>query len=747
MQSKSGRSLSDNGHSISAWHPLQAESPVEPCEFGANEIPRPECQPDSYRQEWQRLFEGPGIHHNSQEVGLRGQLRSSRFRSIYWKLYLRCLPEDRSLWLEHIQCQRNNYKSVKEKHITNPHEEEKGQDLSVNNPLSQEDESPWNKFFQDKELKMIIQQDVTRTFPEILFFQDASVQEMMADILFCFARENEHLLYRQGMHELLAPILFVLHCDHQALQHASDVNKPTETLCILLDPKFIEHDAYSTFSKLMETAEPWFSHFEKDTPQMVKGPVAVPFARPQDGSPPIAIVTKLNRINDTILKKHDPELHVHLGRLEIAPQIYGIRWVRLLFGREFALQDLLALWDAIFADGRSLSLVDYIFVAMLQHIRDALLSSNYQMCLGLLMKYPPAGDIHHLVRKALFLRDPKQHPRPANYLLTQNLEPARITGVITQGDHLSRDAFKSTSVNKVSAGILNFTRKLIGPPSPVMGPTPRYQQSYPQPQPHPSYSQPQQTTNPLQSQQPNVQPQTQPPTRILKSESVPSHLSKGTLCGESSSSPSSESLAHDESTSVSPPSQASRHDGVLGAIGRSRQHSQATRDQELQLQSELSRLQGHANELHTMCCYCAQKMENHLVTIEDAIFREKLERADELLVALAGLKQIKDILRGTLTFNQSELEGHGDIAITDNHYCADTLQAHSANGTHKDDHKGEQHQDEVFTSQTSFPSPVEMIIRDRESAAEAVEISAVCESAGQRHPRADPLWQVESSPD
>ena len=61
------------------------------------------------------------------------------------------------------------------------------------------------------------------------------------------------------------------------------------------------------------------------------------------------------------------------------------RWVRLLFGREFPLQDLLALWDAIFADGRSLSLVDYIFVAMLQHIRDACKSLLCLLALFLLV--------------------------------------------------------------------------------------------------------------------------------------------------------------------------------------------------------------------------------------------------------------------------------------------------------------------------------------------------------------------------
>ena len=46
------------------------------------------------------------------------------------------------------------------------------------------------------------------------------------------------------------------------------------------------------------------------------------------------------------------------------------RWIRLLFGREFPLPSVLEMWDAIFADGPSLSLVDYICVAMLMHIRE-----------------------------------------------------------------------------------------------------------------------------------------------------------------------------------------------------------------------------------------------------------------------------------------------------------------------------------------------------------------------------------------
>lgn len=38
------------------------------------------------------------------------------------------------------------------------------------------------------------------------------------------------------------------------------------------------------------------------------------------------------------------------------------RWLRLLFGREFSLLDLLALWDAIFAEGKLFALTNYVVV-------------------------------------------------------------------------------------------------------------------------------------------------------------------------------------------------------------------------------------------------------------------------------------------------------------------------------------------------------------------------------------------------
>ncbi len=51
---------------------------------------------------------------------------------------------------------------------------------------------------------------------------------------------------------------------------------------------------------------------------------AQPFARPQDMNPSNVIVTKLTRIQDYLLKKWDSDLHTHLEKMDIPPQIYGM---------------------------------------------------------------------------------------------------------------------------------------------------------------------------------------------------------------------------------------------------------------------------------------------------------------------------------------------------------------------------------------------------------------------------------------
>ncbi|XP_043546125.1 TBC1 domain family member 5 isoform X2 [Chiloscyllium plagiosum] len=643
----------------------------------------------SYSKEWEELFGHSNYFARIRLKGINGQLRSSRFRSVCWKLFLDVLPEDKKQWLNKIMELRSHYEQIKEIHITNPRKAAGQQDLVVNNPLSQDEGSLWNKFFQDKELRAMIQQDVTRTFPEMQYFQQECVRQILTDILFCYARENEQLLYKQGMHELLAPLVFILHCDHQAFSHASETANPSEEMKALLNPEFLEHDAYAMFSQLMDTAEPWFSSFEREVRKGKEEMVtAVPFARPQDMGPSLAIVSKVNRIQDQLLKKYDTELYMHLNRLEIAPQIYGIRWVRLLFGREFPLQDLLVIWDTLFADSVTLDLVDYIFVAMLLYIRDILIASNYQTCLRLLLHYPSVDDVHSLIQKALFLRDPKNNPRPMNYQFQQNLDYYRTRGAEIVNKTRTGAKVAPLNINKVSSSLMNLGRKLINPAILVGGTSgfPVGTNCSSNPPTHPS-SHKALAEHTQQHQQ----------QRMMKSESMPVQLSKGqVVTGDDakacihvetitelpghgathvSSSPSTESLPTAKDNTASPPFSTAKKDSFFNTISRSRSHSKSMggrKDVDDELEAQVSFLQGQLNDLEAMCKFCAKMMNVHICKIQEVILKENLQKEDEVLVSLAGLKQIKDILKGSLRFNQSQLEAeeNEEITIADNHYCS-----------------------------------------------------------------------------
>ncbi|XP_015262522.1 PREDICTED: TBC1 domain family member 5-like [Gekko japonicus] len=372
----------------------------------------------------------------------------------------------------------------------------------------------------------------------------------------------------------------------------------------------------------------------------------------------------------------------------------GRRWVRLLFGREFPLQDLLVIWDALFADSITLDLVDYVFLAMLLYIRDALISSNYQTCLGLLMHYPPIGDVHSLILRALFLRDPKRNPRPVIYQFRQNLDYYKACGADFMNKTRVGARVAPLNINKVSNSLLNFGRKLISPALvsgsvtvPVAGSSSSFSSS---------------SAVPIRSTVDLSQQQQQ--QRMMKSESVPVQLSKGDVVTGSdpqgsvpvqnlsavqatvatathgqgsknvSSSPSIESLSGAREYTGSPPLSAAKKESFFSTISHSRSQSRSMskKESEEELEAQISFLQGQLNELEAMCNYCAKMMNTHLGNIQEVILQEHLEKEDEILVSLAALKQIKDILKGSLRFNQSQLEAEENeqITIEDDHYCS-----------------------------------------------------------------------------
>jgi TBC1 domain family protein 5 len=139
--------------------------------------------------------------------------------------------------------------------------------------------------------------------PDNVYFRQPATQNMMLDILFVWCKMHPDIGYRQGMHEVLAPLLWVIERD--AVETTATHSDTDHTLENILDSRYIEHDTHTLFSLIMRTAKSFYAPADsestsKETPMLMRS----------------------SKIFDTYLPKVDPELHAHLVELEIVPQIF-----------------------------------------------------------------------------------------------------------------------------------------------------------------------------------------------------------------------------------------------------------------------------------------------------------------------------------------------------------------------------------------------------------------------------------------
>ncbi|OJT12238.1 TBC1 domain family member 5 [Trametes pubescens] len=269
------------------------------------------------------------------------------------------------------------------------------------------------------ELRKTILQDVERTFPDMAYFRDAEVQAELTNILFLYSIMHTDIGYRQGMHELLAPLYYAIDYDSITPETKGDIDPALKDFCA---HQWVAADAWLLFTAVMKGAGRWYEWQEGKTqpessplPSHVQLNVSTNNAQVKPYIAPI--VEACNRVQSVFLKGVDPELWKSMQSAGIEPQIYGIRWLRLLFTREFNMQDAMVLWDGLFAVDPSFDLALWICVAMLVRIRNKLIPSDYSTQLTYLLRYPgdaaAAGGsheetpVHHatlLLRQALTLQ-------------------------------------------------------------------------------------------------------------------------------------------------------------------------------------------------------------------------------------------------------------------------------------------------------------------------------------------------------
>eukprot|EP00127_Corallochytrium_limacisporum_P000198 Clim_evm15s7 gene=Clim_evmTU15s7 len=300
-------------------------------------------------------------------------------------------------------------------------------DPLLDNPLSQADSSSWQHYFNDRQLRDTIVMDVERSFPDLAAFRSERVQKMMLCILFVYCKETERAYY-QGMHDLLAPLIVILVLNTEKMDKLGD-----DDLTRILDPNFVEADCFAAFVKLMDMMYVFFTHAHHEPQKGMladSAPDAKAPGKDRFGSVKSALLEKLDQLFHEELRKFDGTTYRHLRLLDIEPQIFGLRWIRLLFGREFHLDQLLLLWEWILSPG-SVQWADEIFLSMIICIRDGLLRSDASGAMQLLMRYPQVDSVEPIANLAYTIRI---HPaRVVKYLQLQDSKRKTVAAGGTTG--------------------------------------------------------------------------------------------------------------------------------------------------------------------------------------------------------------------------------------------------------------------------------------------------------------------------
>lgn len=155
-----------------------------------------------------------------------------------------------------------------------------------------------------------IEQDVKR-LPDEANYHEKRIQLLVLDVLFIYCKMHPGRGgYRQGMHELLAPIVHVLEQDSVNRESLVETASLDVAMLETLDSVYVEHDAYALFSKLMERAQYFYEVTD-----------AAPGTQSFQAASS-SIVERSKHVHEVLLHKIDPDLAAHLTNFEILPQIF-----------------------------------------------------------------------------------------------------------------------------------------------------------------------------------------------------------------------------------------------------------------------------------------------------------------------------------------------------------------------------------------------------------------------------------------
>ncbi|KAF1334697.1 Alpha-1,3-mannosyltransferase, partial [Globisporangium splendens] len=356
----------------------------------------------------------------------------------------------------------------------------------------------WAQYFNDETLLYEINTDLDRLYPagnEELFQKD-EYRSILRHVLFVWCKLHPDVSYRQGMHDVAAVVLFSFLCKRRTMAADDESNPFSEEDATPAEyelPETAEADTFLVFEAVMLYLKPFYeivppspptaevgnegqrpssqsngeprlfanySVKENDDPNSLFGDSSSnaslspshSYANSNGASNAKRKLPALHRmcanIQYELLQQKDPQLYYHLQNLDIVPETYCLRWLRLLLAREYVFDDLLQVWNAMIQDQdrpdikfpavvanneeclqalprlvaidtddsswMGFPLLRFICVAKLLHLSKQLRAADNTGCWRLLMHSAPADgptsedepSVRELIRFAHVLRNP-----------------------------------------------------------------------------------------------------------------------------------------------------------------------------------------------------------------------------------------------------------------------------------------------------------------------------------------------------
>ena len=345
---------------------------------------------------------------------LIGTIENEHIRHLIWNLYLN--KEEFS----NIKTIKDYFYKRKEKF---ENFEKKIKSVKVKNfsgdPLGNNENSEWKVFFEETEVKKILNLDIIRTFPDKNLFKEKYILNILTNTLVMWSLDNSKLSYRQGMNEICAIIIISLYPYYNIKEKYNFIDEkklnellenPEKNYKELYKYNYnnitFEFDIYELFFLLMKngvkTLYETIESKDQDkyiNPDAYKKYELFQFKVDNENEAEIKTNKLIQRCDDIIKKKLkyiDGELYNHFVVIDLNCSIFLQKWLKCLFTREFKINEVILLWDCIIIFGNNLEFIDFITISILISMRKDLLKQNQDDCFQTIFNFDKNNKINIL---------------------------------------------------------------------------------------------------------------------------------------------------------------------------------------------------------------------------------------------------------------------------------------------------------------------------------------------------------------